>query len=113
MPLKNYLSTLEGNWKEVNRIDFTPEQLSLFLSTDPEDRIAKRTLVESVRAQTYTNVAQEKSDELSTWYNSFKASINIEGEFDLVYMNIIEKSMGVFTGVINYKIDGIGKLKRF
>lgn len=113
MMQKNYFSTIEGIWKEINKIDLTPEQTSLLFSKKQEETQARTTLIQTLQNQKYTEVTPEKSQQLSVWYNTFKTNLNIEGEFELSYVDLFESPTGNFSGIIIYEEDGIRKLKRF
>ena len=100
--MKRFTSKTEGTWVEL-----IPNltKRSLFSKEDIED--IKENNRETVE------VSEEKSTELSNFYTSIKPELEEEDTYQLIAIDITEKSLGVLKGILNCRINGTHRQIRF
>ena len=111
--MKNYQSTTEGSWSELKPIQLTTEQKALLMSTDEVDRDAQKELREQIKAEKEGKVKKAKATELTDFYQGIKPELKKEDTYQLISADLSEKQKGVFTGILNYRLNGEHKQIRF
>lgn len=100
-------------WKEIVSVELTQEQKDLLKSKDSEDLQAKILLMKDLDALRKVNVVEEKEIELNNFYNSIKPELKENDVYQILAMDVVEKGQGVFTGILNCRINGEHKQIRF
>jgi len=111
--MKNYQSTIEGSWIELLKVELTEEQKALLMSTDEADRDAQKELREQIKAEREGQVEEAKATELTTFYQGIKPELKEEHTYQLISADVSEKQEGVFTGILNCRVNGEHKQVRF
>ena len=111
--MKNYQSTTEGSWIELLKVELTDEQKALLTSTDEADRDAQKQLREQIKAEKEGKVEEAKATELTTFYQGIKPELKEEDTYQLISADLSEKQEGVFTGILNCRVNREHKQVRF
>jgi formylmethanofuran dehydrogenase subunit E len=111
--MKNFQSTIEGNWIELLPVQLTEEQKALMMSTNKEDKEAKKALIESIKTQREGSVTTKKKNELNSFYNSIKPELKEEDVYQLISIDLAEKEESNFVGILNCRVNGEHKQIRF
>jgi hypothetical protein len=103
--MKQYQSTVEGLWFEIQPVQLTEEQKALMLSQRPEDREAQKALRDEIKAQREAAVTKTVKDELTTFYESKKPVLKDADTYQLISVNLsgAQKS---YRGIINCRVNG-------
>jgi hypothetical protein len=104
--IKTYQSTTEGTWVEILKVELTAEQKALMVSTNKEDKEARLTLVQSIKAKREAVVPEGKAAELISFYDSVRPELKEEDIYELISIDAFEKEDGVFTGILNCRVNG-------
>jgi len=111
--MKNYQSTTEGSWIELLKVELTDEQKALLTSTDEANIDAQKELREQIKAEKEGQVEEAKSTELNTFYQGIKPELEEKNTYQLISADLSEKEEGVFTGILNCRVNGVHKQIRF
>ena len=111
--MKNYQSTTEGSWIELLKVELTDEQKALLTSTDEADKDAQKELKEQIKTQREGSVPAKKKNKLKEFYNSVKPELKEKDSYQLISADLSEKQEGVFTGILNCRVNGEHKQVRF
>ena len=110
--MKNFQSTTEGNWVELKPVQLTEEQRTLLMSTDEADREAQASLVEWIKSEREGEVTAKKKKELTAFYETKKPELKKDDTYKLISIDLSEKE-GVFSGILNCRVNGEHKQVRF
>lgn len=102
--MKNYKSITEGTWVEVLKVELTEEQKALMVSTNEEDKEAKLTLLEEIKAQREVKVSKGKAAELISFYNTIKPVLKETDVYQLISADLSEATP--FAGILNCRVNG-------
>ena len=102
--MKTYKSTIEGTWVEILKVELTEEQKALMASTNEEDKEAKLTLAQSIKAQREGTVSKVKAAELISFYNTIKPELKEEDVYQLISADLSEATP--FAGILNCRVNG-------
>jgi len=111
--MKNYQSTAEGSWIELLKVKLTKEQKELLASTDEADIDTQKELREQIKDEREGQVEEAKATELTTFYQGIKPELKEEDTYQLISADLSEKQEGVFTGILNCRVNGEHKQVRF
>ena len=98
--MKNYQSVNEGTWVEILKVELTEEQKTILLSSDD-----KKDLLSLIKSQREGEISNEKNNSLSAFYNSVKPALKEEDIYELISIDISDKENGIFTGILNCRIN--------
>ena len=110
--MKQFQSTTEGTWIELNPVELTQEQKTLLMSREESDRESQKTLREEIKSLRESAVSEEVSSELDSFYLSVKPELKETDVYQLISMDVSEKAGG-FTGILNCRVNGEHKQIRF
>jgi len=102
--MKTYQSTTEGTWVEILKVKLTEEQKALMVSTNEEDKEARLTLVQSIKAQREAVVPEGKAAELISFYNTIKPVLKETDVYQLISADLSEATP--FQGILNCRVNG-------
>ena len=111
--MKNFQSIEEGAWVEMLSVPLTKEQVQLRISRKEEDAEAKKELAELIKSQREGSVPSKKKKELTAFYNSVKPETKESDTYQLISIGLIEKEEGVYSGILNCRVNGEHKQIRF
>ena len=111
--MNNYQSTTEGSWIELLKVELTDEQKQLLISREESDKEAQKDLRDWIKEQREGEVDNEKATELTSFYESVKPELKEEDTYQLILADLSEKQEGVFTGILNCRVNGGHKQVRF
>jgi hypothetical protein len=102
--MKTYKSTIEGTWVEILKVELTEEQKAFMASTNEEDKEAKLTLAQSIKAQREGTVSEDKAAELVAFYNTIKPVLKEEDVYQIISADLFEATP--FAGILNCRVNG-------
>lgn len=102
--MKNYKSITEGTWVEILKVELTEEQKALMVSTNEEDKEAKLTLAQNIKAQREGMVSKDKAAELISFYNTIKPVLKETDVYQIISADLLEATP--FTGILNCRVNG-------
>ena len=98
--MKNYISTQEGLWKEIIKVELTEEEQALLRDFSEGSRENRRLLLSKIKAEREVAVEEEVLQALQSLYTEKKP----EGEpYQLIQMYITEKD-GRYSGILNCRV---------
>lgn len=110
--MKQFQSTTEGTWIELNPVELTQEQKTLLMSREESDRESQKTLREEIKSLRESVVSEEVSGELGSFYLSVKPELKETDVYQLISIDLSERTGG-FTGILNCRVNGEHKQIRF
>jgi hypothetical protein len=113
--MKNYQSIVEGTWIEKNPFSLTIEEKTLLTSNEEVDLEAKLQLINEIKSRSEVSVVSPKLEVLTVFYTNIKTSLRLieTDTYQLISLNLTEKYNGVFSGILNCKVNTEHKQVRF
>jgi hypothetical protein len=111
--MKHYQSKTEDNWIELKPVSISDEQKNLLLSDKEEDAENKKALIDAIKLQKEGKVANTKVSKLKALYNGVKPSVKENQSYELIAVDVVEKTLNSYTGILNFRIDGKHQQIRF
>lgn len=109
--MNTYQSSIEGAWSSFIPVLLTVEQQKLMRSREESE--AKTELINTLSSQRIGEVSGKKTKELSDFYNTLKPELKEEDVYELISIDILEKEEGIYTGILNFRINSEHKQIRF
>ena len=102
--MKVIQSTLETIWKEIVKIELTSEEKLLMHSTNEEDEVAKKALIDRVKSERELELDVETSAIAQAIYEANKPTLKSTDTYQLITVNMqLEGEVG--TGIINCRVN--------
>jgi hypothetical protein len=111
--MKTYQSTTEGIWVELRGVKLTKEQRDLMRSKNEDDAEAQSELSQWIKSQREVEVDEAKAESLTVFYNTIKPELKEDDTYHLISIDLSEKSEGVYTGILNCRVNGEHEQIRF
>ena len=111
--MKTYQSTTEGAWVESTPVRLTKEQSALLVSREESDKESQKDLRDFIKSEREGEVEEVKVTELNSFYQSVKPELKEGDTYQLISVDLSEKQEGVFTGILNCRVNGEHKQIRF
>jgi hypothetical protein len=111
LKMKNIVSNIEGNWKELKKVDLTTEQKELLYSQKEEDKELKLELVNSIKLQREVTLTSEESVIYQDIYERVKPVLKVGDTYQLIGINIYIDSKT--SGILNCRVNSEHKQIRF
>lgn len=110
--MKVIQSTLETIWKEIVKIELTSEEQTLIFSTNEENEVAKKALIDRVKSERELELDVETSAIAQAIYEANKPTLKSTDTYQLIAVNMqLEGNAG--TGIINCRVNGEHRQIRF
>ena len=110
--MKTIQSVTETVWKEIVKVELTAEEKTLMLSTNEEDKVAKKELMDRVKSERELNLDVETSDIAQAIYEANKPTLKETDTYQLIAVDMqLEGEVG--TGIINCRVNEEHKQIRF
>lgn len=110
--MKVIQSKLETIWKEIVKVELTAEEKSLILSTNEEDEVAKKALMDRVKSERELELDVETSTIAQAIYESKKPTLKSTDTYQLIAVDMqLEEEVG--TGIINCRVNEEHRQIRF
>ena len=102
--MKVIQSTLETIWKEIVKIELTSEEQTLIFSTNEENEVAKKALIDRVKSERELELDVETSAIAQAIYEANKPTLKSTDTYQLIAVNMqLEGEVG--TGIINCRVN--------
>ena len=102
--MKVIQSTLETIWKEIVKIELTSEEQTLIFSTNEENEVAKKALIDRVKSERELELDVETSTIAQAIYESKKPTLKSTDTYQLIAVDMqLEGEFG--TGIINCRVN--------
>jgi hypothetical protein len=111
--MKKFQSKTEGSWIELLPVELTEEQKALLISTREEDRGSQKDLRDWIKSQREGEVDELKSNELTAFYEDKKPEVKQGQAYQLISIDLAERTKGVYEGILNCRVNGEHKQIRF
>lgn len=109
--MNTYQSSIEGAWISFIPVILTTEQKQLLRSKEESE--AKIELINNIDSQRIAEVSGKKTKQLSDFYNTLKPELKEEDVYEFISIDIFEKEEGVYTGILNFRLNSEHKQLRF
>ena len=110
--MKIIQSTVETIWKEIVKVELTSEEKTLMFSTNEEDKVAKKALIDRVKSERELELDVETSAIAQAIYESKKPTLKETDTYQLIAVDMqLEGEVG--TGIINCRVNEEHKQIRF
>ena len=102
--MKVIQSTLETIWKEIVKIELTSEEQTLIFSTNEENEVAKKALIDRVKSERELELDVETSAIAQAIYEANKPTLKSTDTYQLIAVDMqLEDEVG--TGIINCRVN--------
>ena len=102
--MKVIQSTVETIWKEIVKIELTSEEQTLIFSTNEENEVAKKALIDRVKSERELELDVETSAIAQAIYEANKPTLKSTDTYQLIAVNMqLEGEVG--TGIINCRVN--------
>ena len=110
--MKVIQSTVETIWKEIVKVELTSEDKILMLSTNKEDEVAKKALIDRVKSERELELDVETSATAQAIYESKKPTLKENDTYQLIAVDMqLEGEVG--KGIINCRVNEEHRQIRF
>jgi Spy/CpxP family protein refolding chaperone len=105
-----HIETTDGiNWKQINNISLTKEQIDILKDAESEAASALRAELNTNR---YTVLSAEESVVAKAKYDELKPEVKETEQYQLIAVNMMLDGDAT-SGIINYRVNGDHKQIRF
>lgn len=111
--MKQFQSTTEGVWIEKVAIQLTEAEKQLMASKKEEDAQEKQALFKRIKEEREQPTTVEKSDVLTAFYTGIKPQLKETDLYELIACDLNENGMGLYSGILNYRLNNNHKQLRF
>ena len=110
--MKVIQSTVETVWKEIVKVELTAEEKTLMFSTNEEDKVAKKALIDRVKSERELELDVETSAIAQAIYESKKPTLKETDTYQLIAVDMqLDGEVG--RGIINCRVNGEHRQIRF
>ena len=110
--MKVIQSTVETIWKEIVKVELTAEEKLLMHSTNEEDEVAKKALIDRIKSERELGLDVETSSIAQSIYETNKPTLKSNDTYQLIAVDMqLEGEVG--KGIINCRVNEEHKQIRF
>lgn len=110
--MKAIQSTVETIWKEIVKVELTSEEKTLMFSTNEEDEVAKKALIDRVKSERELELDVETSAIAQAIYETNKPTLKSTDTYQLIAVDMrLEGEIG--KGIINCRVNEEHRQIRF
>jgi len=111
--MKQFQSTTEGVWVEQVAIQLTEAEKELMMSEDTKDDESKKDLLDRIKEEREQPTTVKKSDVLTAFYTGIKPQLKETDLYELIACDLTENGTGLYSGILNYRLNNEHKQFRF
>jgi hypothetical protein len=103
--MKNFQLVSEKNWVELIPIKLTKEEDNILLLSREEDIELINSILAKLKSEKKEIIEEDKLQLLNSFYNSVKPQLKENEVYELISLDLNEKSENIFTGILNCRIN--------